>query len=246
MSDDIRYDLLETDLRELRDLVRQLATQAPVGYTQVTEGNFDIMSEEGLRVIGTALIAGVLDVLGKISVRGLGILEVLSLIDLLGSMRVRGGGDITLDGGKIQTGNIRIEDGKIYVGDNIVIDSATNTIRIGQDIVIDGATGVIRIGEMILDPSENGGTIKFPRGGEVYAADGALSLYSSSTGAYVTLAGDAAEIHGPGLHWIRIDNDGIQFVGLGTITETDSGGHKPGAMFVLPSGRARRVVADTA
>lgn len=246
MSDEIRFDVIEESLRELRELVQQLATQAPIGYTQVTEGNFDIMSDEGLRVRGSALIVGLLDVIGRIIIRGLGLLTVEGLIELLGSMKVLGGGSITLDGGKIETGNIRIEDGKIYVGDSIVIDSATNTIRVGEDIVIDGGTGVIRIGEMILDPSENGGTIKFPRGGEVYASDGALSLYSSSTGAYVTLAGDAAEVHGPGLHWLRIDADGIQLVGVATIAESDSGGHKAGAIVASPNGRLMRVVADPA
>ncbi|QLD10886.1 hypothetical protein [Microbacterium oleivorans] len=194
-------------------------------------------------MIGSQLVSGVLRVTGRLIIDGLGILTVQNLIELFGSMKVKGGGSIDLDGGKIQTGSIRIENGMIYVGDAIVIDSATNTIRVGEDIVIDGATGVIEVGDMILDPAENGGMIKFPGGGEVYASGGALSLYSSSAGAYVTLAGDAAEVHGPGLNWIRIDGAGIQFVGLPTISQSDVPDSFLNAVVSDSSGRFRRVVA---
>lgn len=161
MSWERRLDKLGQEFAELKRLVKQLLTQAPVGNTSVNRGALDIHSVEGLRVFGTQIVVGVLDVIGKISIRGLGILEVLSLIDLRGSMRVRGGGDITLDGGKIETGNIRIENGMIYVGDSIVIDSATNSIRVGDSLVIDGASSEIRISDMVIT-EENGGSLAAP------------------------------------------------------------------------------------
>lgn len=164
----------------------------------------------------------------------------------LGGGRIEVGENIVLDasdGGKITAGEIRIEKGHVYVGDDIDIDGTANVIRIGTDVEIDGATGQIKVGEMILDPSENGGTIKFPQGGEVYASNGTLSVYSSSAGAYVTLAGDAAEVHGPGLNWIRIDGTGIQMVGLPTIAQSTVTDSFLNALVSDSSGRVKRVVA---
>lgn len=82
--------------------------------------------------------------------------------DLAGDVAMSGNFDLT---GLFKSGNVRIEDGKIYVG------AGSNLI------VIDGATGTITVGSMKLDPSNHDGMITMPNDGQVLGADGNLELY---------------------------------------------------------------------
>ncbi|MDJ1113243.1 hypothetical protein [Microbacterium dauci] len=148
MANDPRYDLVWERLAELKDLVHQLLTQAPIGYSTVTEGNFDIMSDEGLRVFGSELIVGLLDVIGRVRIAGLGILEVQNLIDLFGSMIVRAGGSITIQDGALNAANVTIEENKITIGgaSPIVIESVGGQARItvgGATLTAEGEFGAI-------------------------------------------------------------------------------------------------------
>lgn len=51
--------------------------------------------------------------------------------------------ELIVDGGKITSGNIRIEDGRIHVGDGIVIDSATGEIRVNNMTISERQGGSI-------------------------------------------------------------------------------------------------------
>lgn len=73
--------------------------------------------------------------------------------DLAGDVTMSGNFDLT---GMFKSGNVRIEDGKIYVGAG------------SSQIVIDGATGKITVGGMTIDPAD-GGKITFPGGAELRA-----------------------------------------------------------------------------
>lgn len=97
-------------------------------------------------------------------------------------------GDVKLSGdftlsGKLAAGNVRIEGGKIYAGN------------------------------VIIDPSSNGGSVKFAGGPEVYANGDTLSLYSG-TGAFIELNGAMVKINGPGARWIEVTSSGVRVAGL--------------------------------
>lgn len=154
-------------LAELRRIVDGLVQANPLRNAAVERGVTEFYNQSTLRitdsnleVIGEALIVGWLRVVGKIVLEGLGILEVNGLIDLLGRMKVRGGGGITVEddgdidvlGGMIRAGLVRIEDGKIYIGD------------------------------MVLDPDIEGGALTFPNGSRLEAdADNAGARLSAGS-----------------------------------------------------------------
>lgn len=73
--------------------------------------------------------------------------------DLAGNVTMSGNFDLT---GIFKSGNIRIQDGKIYVGEG------------ASQIVIDGTTGKITVGGMTIDPAD-GGKVTFPGGAQVRA-----------------------------------------------------------------------------
>jgi hypothetical protein len=73
--------------------------------------------------------------------------------DLAGDVTMSGDFDLT---GIFKSGNIRIQDGKIYVGED------------ASQIVIDGATGKITVGGMAIDPAD-GGKVTFPGGAQLRA-----------------------------------------------------------------------------
>lgn len=75
----------------------------------------------------------------------------------VGPWEFTGDGDIFGDVNQIgilKQGNIRLQDGKIYVGIG------------GAQIVIDGATGKILAGNMTIDPAD-GGSVTFPGGAKL-------------------------------------------------------------------------------
>lgn len=136
-------------------------------------------------------------------------------------------GDVDLVG-ILKSGNVRIEDGKIYVG------------VAGNLIVIDGTTGKITAGAMTIDPSSKGGSVKFSGGPEVYASGAQLSLYSG-LGAFIELNGTMAKINGPGARWLEVNSTGFKFVNLPTKTAAATG-LTAGAMHVDASGNVFRIV----
>ncbi|WP_144872441.1 hypothetical protein [Microbacterium sp. 1.5R] len=188
------------EIRALKDRIRILETATPLQNSSITRGR--------LRVAG-----------GLLLIDDGGTLQVIGTVDGEGNFQWSGpwkfdsgdgeiAGDVELTGnfsltGVFAAGNVRIEDGKIYVG------AGTTTI------VIDGATGRIIAGSMTIDPSLNGGSVKFAGGPEVYASGAQLSLYSG-TGAFIELDGDKAKINGPGARWVEVNSAGVRFVGLPT------------------------------
>lgn len=151
--------------------------------------------------------------------------------EITGDVALTGNLDV-VDDGRITVGSIEIRDGKIYVGTG------------GSQIVIDGATGKITAGNLTIDPSSNGGSIKFAGGPEVYAAGGQLGLYSTITGGYVTLDDGAGELHGPGVAKVSVSDTQIFLQGATPISVTASGGHLPGAYVRLAGGALGYVVPD--
>lgn len=150
-------------IRELQAEVRRFRSGIPLENASVTNGRLRFIG--GLLLIdsgGTLQIIGALD--GEGSFRWVGPWEFDSSEGgrIAGDVDLAGNFDLT---GVFTSGNVRIEGGKIYVGD-------------GTDlIVIDGVTGKITVGGMVLDPSNHDGMITMPNDGQVLGADGNLELY---------------------------------------------------------------------
>lgn len=174
--------------------------------------------------------------------------------DLAGNVKLSG--IFTLIG-KFIAGDIRIEDGKIYVGlggTQIVIDGTTGAITTGNvkiqngkitvgtgsvQIVIDGATGKILAGNMTIDPAD-GGSVAFPGGATVKAGTGGgVSVAAGNYQAVISSAG--ASVGKSGLNLSVTDAVGFQFVGLQTISAAASG-LPAGSMYVTSLNQPRRVV----
>lgn len=85
--------------------------------------------------------------------------------DLAGDVTMSGNFDLT---GKFTSENVRIEDGKIYVGAG------------GNLIVIDGATGKIIAGSMTIDPSISGGAMTFENGAQVFTDASTIQVYKGN------------------------------------------------------------------
>ena len=212
--------------------------------------------ESGAKLENSSITGGRMRFIG-----GILRLDSGALLDLIGEWRLKGPGaitgdvysegkwiqvgdyDFTGDGdlagivdlsgifnltGKFTSGNVRIEGGKIYVGAG------------GNLIVIDGTTGKIIAGGMTIDPSLNGGSVKFAGGPEVYASGTQLSLYSG-LGAFIELNGTMAKINGPGARWLEVNSTGFKFVNLPTKTAASTG-LPAGAMHVDASGNVFRIV----
>lgn len=140
-------------------------------------------------------------------------------------------GDVDLTGnfdlkGKLTAGNVRIQDGKIYVGTG------------ADQIVIDGVTGKILAGGMSIDPA-NGGEVTFPGGATVRGGSGGgVELVQGGYRATVTSTG--ASIGKTGLAVAITDAVGIQFVGL---PATSGKGVPAGTLWADTSGRAFRATS---
>lgn len=123
--------------------------------------------------------------------------------EIAGDVKLTGDFDLT---GKLTAGNVRIEDGKIYVGTG------------AAQIVIDGATGKIAAGNMTMDPTVSGGALTFANGAQVFTDADTVQLFKGNS--VVQVAGDYARLQNGG-DVVQIDGDGIRM--------------SPGAIPALPN-----------
>lgn len=174
-------------------------------------------------------------------------MESGSVLDGDGTFRWRGSGSIAgnfevLEGGVIKVGGVLISPiggGRIMIGagpNGIILDGATGSLTNGnvtieggkatfgvgdQKVVIDGATGKVQSGKLSLDPTANGGSIKFADGPEVYADGTTLALYSVATGAFIEVGEDELRIQGPGVDGVTVDANGVKLISVQKLPSTD-------------------------
>lgn len=216
----------DSSLQAQIDELRSLLTANPLRSASVEEGRTRyyggselLIEDSNLSVVGTATVTGWLRVIGRIVLEGLGILTVKGLIELFGRMRVSGGGGITVEGG----GDIAVEGGEIRVGNVILKD------------------GKILAGGMTINPDVNGGQIEFGDGRTINAGTGFLGIYDGERQIIFNSSGVTMISGGRS---ISVGPTAIRGNGLTPISETESGGHKPGAMYVGSDGVWYRVVPD--
>lgn len=184
------------EIRALKKDIERLKAVNPLEAASVTSGR--------VRFIGGELR---IDSGGRLIIEGT--LSVDGVTTVTGSFTVSGPWNLTGNG--TITGNVTIS-GTVQLTGNMTVTGNINVTGAGR----------VTIGAMTLDPSSNGGSLKFSGGPEVYASGGTLALYSTSSGAFIEL-GSTAKINGPGARYIEINSTGFQFVGLPTKTAASTG-----------------------
>lgn len=192
--------------------------------------------ESGAMLENASITNGRLRIIaGTLRVDSGGRLEVVGTVQIDGATTVTGtftvSGPWNLTGNGTITGNVTIS-GTVQLTGNMTVTGNINVTGAGR----------VTIGAMTLDPSSNGGSLKFSGGPEVYASGAMLALYSTSGGAFIEL-GSVAKINGPGARYIEINSTGIRFAGLPTRSSASSGGAPAGCLWIDPStGYIYRVV----
>lgn len=228
-----RIDDLSADnpLREVWAAIEALRNANPLQAAAVGRGGITVygggvitIENGGLSVTGYAEISGELRGDGTLIWTGpwafTGEGEITGNVGLTGNLDV-------VDDGKITVGNIRIENGKIYVGEGA-----------GQ-IVIDGATGKITAGNMTIDPSGNGGQIDFGGGRVINAGTGFLGLYDGERQVIFNSSGVTMVAGGRSL---SVGDAGMRFAGAPTKTASETG-LDPGSAYFDSSNYIYKVVA---
>jgi hypothetical protein len=126
--------------------------------------------------------------------------------EIAGNVKLTGDFDLT---GKFTSGNVRIEDGKIYVGTG------------AAQIVIDGATGKITAGNMSMDPTVSGGALTFANGAQVFTDADTVQLYKGNSVVQVT---DSYARLQNGGNVVEISESGVRMslAALGTYSAADT------------------------
>lgn len=176
-----------------------------------------------------------------------------------GTLRIDSGGRVEIvgtlqiDGTTTVTGTFRVDGPWTLAGNGTISGNVTGTGtltwngpwnlngagKIQGDVQVLGA-GKVRVGNMTLDPSSNGGSMKFGSGPEVYANGAELSLYSG-VGAFITLNGSSGKLNGPGARWLEVTATGIRAIGLPTIAKASANNAPTGTVWADASGNLYRV-----
>lgn len=180
-----RPDKIGGDFANRARQTRRLTTQAPLGYSSISEGSLRIASNEGLIVQGSAKVEGWLIVTGTERVTG--------LLEILGTLRAAGviefTGPVTITGATSIEGETTISGDTDIAGD--VELNGKITIPGDEPITLESVGGVAMIvaGGGRLRGASDGINLQAPGGGSVFAAAGAimgagLTMGSNQIGVY--------------------------------------------------------------
>jgi len=158
-------------------------------------------------------------------------------VEIVGTLQIDGTTNIT--GTTTVTGTFKLEGPWSLKGNGDI----TGTVTVTGDINVTGS-GRIKVGNMVLDPSSNGGSMKFSGGPEVYASGQTLSLYSGAlNGGSVDLSPGLAKVSGGGARWFEVNSTGFQMVSMPTKTSASVGGLPAGVVHADAAGNLFRVAA---
>lgn len=146
------------------------------------------ISKGALRILSDEglIVEGSAKVTGRLT--GSGTFDWTGDMDLQGSQ--------TISGPTTFTGNMDIE----------------GNVSLTGDMTVSGG-GTIKAGAITIDPSSNGGSVKFAGGPEIYASGATLGLYSTGTGGWVELDNDGARLHN-GARSVQVTDTGFRLAGL--------------------------------
>lgn len=157
-----RPDAPERAIWRLLERVDRLENATPLASTSVTNGQTRFIGPNSIIIVGSGRVDGTWLVNGNL--QGAGVMDWTGLWNMIGDGKIFGDVEVLADG-RIVAGNVRIEDGKIYVGVG------------ASQIVIDGATGGITAGGLAIDPATDGGAVTFPGGATISSSGGAVKMW---------------------------------------------------------------------
>ncbi|QHF24095.1 hypothetical protein GTU73_08780 [Rathayibacter sp. VKM Ac-2804] len=187
----MQYDDLDKSelLRRLEKLER-LVTQAPIGFSSVTNGALRILSDEGLIVgeaegenagKGSQKVYGTIEVTGTLrgdgSIDWEGPVQLKGQVDVTGRMRVQGGGRVVASdaGDNGHSMQLYYQDGvgKVFAfGVPMEIRAWSSVIQLNErGLIISGGGGVIGMSEdsiEIVGPDGSAGAWIELKGGDVF------------------------------------------------------------------------------
>ncbi|CAN7267688.1 polymer-forming cytoskeletal protein [Microbacterium foliorum] len=181
-----------------------------------------------LEIDGTTTVTGVFDVEGPWDLAGDG--------SITGNVSIAG--NVTATGEWTQIGEWHLNGNGSITGDVDI----TGILTLLSELRV-STIGKITVGNMVIDPS-NGGSVTFPGGAVVRAASGGgVVVEQGNYSATVTNTGASLGRSGRSFT-VRDAFPPFQFVGLPTISVTNSGGLPINSMYVSPQGEPYKVVAD--
>ncbi|WP_270366138.1 hypothetical protein [Microbacterium algeriense] len=215
MADDLSDALRE--IRELKRQVKRLQAARPLENASITNGR--------VRFVG-----------GLLRVDSGGRVEIIGQWRFVGTGAITG--DVVAEGKWTQNGGWEFNGPGDIAGD---VDLAGD-MNVTGNITVTGS-GRVKVGNMTLDPSSNGGSMKFSGGPEVYAAGSTLALYSGAlNGASIELGPGLAKVSAGGARWIEVNANGFRLVGLPTISRSSANNATVGTVYSDASGNLYRVV----
>lgn len=211
----------------LQDLVRMVRREALAALQNSSIGRAGLRFYDG----------------GKALFQGGGGVEIQDTGYIIINGSLTGLGEFNWEGTFVQTGQSTFTGPTTFTGTiNATGNTAWSGIMsiVGDIVILPG--GRLVVGNMIIDPTSNGGSVKFSGGPEVYASGAELSLYSGGGGSFVTLSPTMAKVNGPGARWIEVNSAGIRMAGLPTIARSSANNAVVGTLWADGSGNVYRVV----
>ena len=129
----MRSDNLDSEIDDLRERVRKLETQDPLGNASVRRGSTRFFGNESLKVIGSALVSGWLIITGTLKIVGGLAMEGQSIfsggVRLLNLNGTTGAANLTIDGaGNLQRSTFPTE-GHIS---NLIVENAAQQLSLNN------------------------------------------------------------------------------------------------------------------
>lgn len=192
------------ELKAMRRSANVQGTASPGGNTSVSEGAFEIRSNEGLIVSGSAKVSGTLAVTGTETVAGTLIVTGTERVD--GTLRVTGhfivDGDQTVNGPLVVAGTFTITGATTLTG-NLTVNSP------GKITVAGGASPAV-----LAD-----GSLTFGTGAKLEADGAGARLISGSAGPRVYVFPTAIGVQYDPTHFVQVTGGGVTVKG-GLSTDT--------------------------
>lgn len=163
-----------------------------------------------------------------------------------GLLRVDSGGRVEIvgtlevDGNTTVTGPFSVEGTWTLEGNGDI----TGDVDLSGDMNVTGdvevlSGGRIKIGDIILNPTDEGGSLDFGGGKKIHAGSGFLGMYNGSS--FIAFNSSGVAISGSSGPIVTVGPGGLQVSSLPTIDQSFVAGSFPGAI-VYWSGELRRVV----
>ncbi|RLP74345.1 hypothetical protein D9V32_13435 [Mycetocola tolaasinivorans] len=201
--------------------VRRLNAAAPIGYSSVSDGALEILSDEGLIVRGSQYVSGLFRGDGTFDWSGpmkfAGDVSVTKTLDVTAAARFRD--DVSIEKKLDVTAETRLR--------------AKTTVEADLDVVLGGK---INVGtRLALDPGTNAGAVVFSNTSKLISDGTTLVLFNNN--GFISLTSTAVLITF-GSHRVELDASGVR---MPSLPAAGTGANAATAIGVTSNGYVRRM-----